>query len=98
MDNLSNGGTAELWKNSTPEDAQYLENLSVGFNIKNSVIAITSDAKESDGKSLFEWNSNINTGVIEEITRKDNKERIVEKEVNPDTLILPDDFFKVETP
>jgi len=41
---------------------------------------------------------NTNTGKIEEITRKGNKERIVEREVNPDTLKVSDDFFKVQLP
>lgn len=36
--------------------------------------------------------------MIEEVTRKGNKERIVEKQVNPDTLKVSDDYFKVELP
>ena len=48
---------------------------------------------------MFDWNMNTNTGVIEEITRKNGRERIVEREVNPDTLLLSDDFFgNIELP
>jgi hypothetical protein len=33
------------------------------------------------------------SGAIEEITRIANKERIVEREISPDTLKIADDFF-----
>jgi hypothetical protein len=41
---------------------------------------------------------NTKTGVIEEITRKNNRVRIVEREVNPDTLKVSDDFFHFDLP
>ena len=100
MTNLSSEkGRKELWKNSAPGDVDQLQNMNLDFNLKTGDVRVHSKATEPDGmEPLFDWTMNTNTGAIEEITRKDNKERIVEREVNPDTLKISDDFFHIELP
>lgn len=89
-------GRQELWKNSTPEDLDDLQDLNLQFNHATGDVKITSTKKDPSGEDpRFEWALNTNTGKIEEITRKGNKERIVEREVNPDTLKIADDFFQI---
>ena len=98
LDHLSSPeAVKELWKNATPADAEGLENLNVKFNLKSGEISLHSDKKAEDGKDpLFEWTMDTKTGEIEETTRTDNKERTVEKQVDPATLRLADDFPKIE--
>ena len=100
MTNLSSAeGRKELWKNSAPEDSDSLQNMNLDFNLKTGDVRIHSKQTEPDGQEpLFDWNMNTNTGVIEEITRTNNRERIVEREVDPDTLKVSDDFFHVDLP
>lgn len=100
MENLNTEhGRKELWTNSNPEDSENLQNLNLDINLETGEIKIKSKTMEPDGAlPLFEFDMNTNTGVIEEITRKDNKERIREREVNPDTLKISDDFFNIQLP
>lgn len=100
MENLkTQKGRKELWKNSAPEDMDYLNNLNLDFDLQTGDIRMHSKAMEPDGEyPLFDWTMNTKTGTIEEITRKDNKERIVEREVDPETLSVPDDYFNIELP
>lgn len=61
--------------------------MNLDFNLDTGDVRIHSKAMEPNGQEpLFDWTMNTNTGTIEEITRKDNKERIVEREVNPETF------------
>lgn len=100
MDNLgTESGRKELWKNSSADDVDNLQDLNLNINLKTGDIKIKSKTMEPDGEApLFEWDLNANTGHIEEITRTKNKERIVERDVNPDTLKISDDFFHIELP
>ena len=101
MTNLNTAeGRKELWKNSAPEDAGMLQNMNLDFDLDSGDVRIHSKQMEEGGEyPMFDWNMNTNTGVIEEITRKNGRERIVEREVNPDTLLLSDDFFgNIERP
>lgn len=100
MENLNTDhGRKELWKNSNPEDSENLQNLNLDINLETGEIKIKSKTMEPDGAlPLFEFDMNTNTGSIEEITRKGNKERIVERDVNPDTLKISDDFFNIQLP
>lgn len=97
MHNLqTEAGKHELWKNYAPEDATSLQNMNLDFNLNTGDVRVHSKTMEPDGKEpLFDWSMNTNTGVIEETTRKDNKERIVEREVDPETFSVPDDFFNI---
>ena len=52
----------------------------------------------SGADPLFEWGLNTNSGHIEETTRNGNRERIVEREVHPDTLKIAGDVFNIELP
>ena len=89
MENLSTeSGRKELWKNSAPEDSEKLQDLNMNINLQTGDIKIVSKTMEPDGEfPLFEWDLNTNTGVIEEITRKDNKERIVERMEQRPTVV-----------
>ena len=100
MENLNTEhGRKELWKNSIPEDSENLQNINLDFNLETGDIKIKSKTMEPDGElPLFEWDLNTNTGHIEELTRRGNKEKIVERDVNPDTLKISDDFFHIELP
>jgi len=81
MENLqTDSAMKELWKNSSPEDRSSLQALNLEFNLETGDVRLHSKATEPDGQEpLFDWNMNTNTGDIEEITRKDNRERIVER-------------------
>ena len=81
MENLqTDKAMKELWKNSVPGDRSNLQALNLDFNLETGDVRVHSKATEPDStEPLFDWNMNANTGEIEEITRKDGKERIVER-------------------
>ncbi len=70
MDNLSTEeGLKELWKSYVPQDNGQLKNIQINFGLESGDISVQSEAIGNNGKPLYEWNINTNTGLIEEITR-----------------------------
>jgi len=98
MDKLNTADAVkELWKNSSPEDKESLEDLNVNFNLKTGEIRLQSEAKDQTGKlPLFEWAMDTASGKIEETTRTGDRDHVVEKEVDPEALGLGEEFFKVD--
>jgi hypothetical protein len=98
MDKLNTADAVkELWKNSTPEDKEKLEDLNVNFNLKSGEVSLASEAKDSTGNHpLFEWTMDTNSGKIEETTRTGDRDHVVEKVVDPEALGLGEEFFKVD--
>lgn len=58
------------------------------FDLKNNVVELQSDAKNTKGDPLFEWKMDATSGEIVEATRQVDSasERIIERSVNPATL------------
>ena len=47
---------------------------------------------------LFEWGLNTNSGQIEETTRTNGREKVVDRIVNVDTLKMSDDVMHIKLP
>ena len=65
-----------------------MKKLLVEFDLENDQIKMKSDAVNVNGEALFEWTLDPETGEIMEATREQDasKEKIIERQVNPDSL------------
>jgi hypothetical protein len=80
----------EFWRDVSPEQRESsLQNITMKFDLKNNKVELQSDAKSTNGAPLFDWKLDANTGEIVEATRQIDSasERIIERSVNPATLI-----------
>ena len=80
----------EFWRDVTPQQKEEsLDKIIMSFDLNKNEVKLQSEKKNVNGAPLFEWTLESETGEIVEATRHVDAitERIIERQVNPSTLV-----------
>jgi hypothetical protein len=94
MKGLQSGDLEDMFKKQKKDDDDDLEssmqNINVNFDLKTGKIELSSGATNTDGKPLYGYNLDTQTGDVEVTTRRANSafEKVVEKSIDPKSLVF----------
>lgn len=93
MKGLQSGDLADMFKKQKNDDGDLessMQSININFDLKTGNIQLNSGATNTEGKPLFGYNLDTQTGDIEVTTRHANStfEKVVEKSIDPQSLVF----------